>query len=397
MSARDVQRVLRFFPLAFLDEGGDEVVVGRTDIDSYGVFPSQGAALLREMCAGRDPADAAAWFQATYDDEVDMIAFLATLRELRFVTDERDAGEPPPSAGLESEALRFRRLGRALFAWPAWAFYAVLVGTAVIAVVKTPGLLPAPGHVLFSDLRIVVLATIVLGQVPLVMLHEAFHVLAARRLGVRSSIRVSHRLYFVVFETVLDGLAVVPSRKRYLPILAGMVADVLAVAALILAAAALPAPLHGACLALAFATLLRLAWQFCFFMRTDVYYLITTVTGCVDLHAAARQLLANHMNALLGRRDRIVDPAAWHARDRRAARWYAPLLVMGYAAAVGVLAVVVAPLAWAVLGGALEAVFLDDRPPSRQYWDSLAVLAVNGVQLIAAGVLAGRERVDRRR
>ena len=53
-------RPLRFHPLAFLEDGG-EVVVGRSDIDSYGVFPTDGAALVRELAAGRPPADAAAW------------------------------------------------------------------------------------------------------------------------------------------------------------------------------------------------------------------------------------------------------------------------------------------------------------------------------------------------
>jgi len=238
----------------------------------------------------------------------------------------------------------------------------------------------------------------VIGQVPLVLLHELFHVLAARRSGIDASIRMSHRFYFVVFETVLDGLAVAPRRTRYLPILAGMLADVLAIAALTLAAAVIsgtsPAAslVRGICLALAFATLLRLLWQFCFFMRTDVYYAVATATRCEDLHTAARQRLLNRVNAWLRRPDRIVDEALWHPRDRRAARWYAPLSIVGYAGAAAALVAVIAPLVWQVLGGALHAVFVDaDAPPGR-FWDSVAVLAANGVQIAAAAVLARRER-----
>ena len=47
---------------------------------------------------------------------------------------------------------------------------------------------------------------------------------------------MSHRLYFVVFETVMDGLVIVPRSKRYLPMLSGMLADLLIVCALTLIA-----------------------------------------------------------------------------------------------------------------------------------------------------------------
>jgi hypothetical protein len=283
-----------------------------------------------------------------------------------------------------------------MFAVPAWLCYAAIVAAAVVAVTRDPGLVPRPQHVVFSDYRIIVLATIVIGQVPLVLMHELFHVLAARRLGILASVRVSHRFYFVVFETVLDGLAVVPRRRRYLPILAGMLADMLAIAGLTLAAAAFSeSPLRGVCLALAFATLLRLGWQFCLFMRTDVYYLVAAAAGCVDLHTTARQLLANRVNAMLRRPSRIVDEAHWHPRDRRFAPWYVPLLILGYVGATVALLAIVAPLAWQVFGGAIEAVFIDGHRSPGQYWDSVAVLTANGVQIAAAAMIARRERHKR--
>ena len=81
---------LRFHPLAFLEDGG-EVVVGRSDIDSYGVFPADGAALVRELAAGRAPADAADWYAETYGERIDMADFVATLHELQLVRSEQRA------------------------------------------------------------------------------------------------------------------------------------------------------------------------------------------------------------------------------------------------------------------------------------------------------------------
>jgi hypothetical protein len=42
---------LRLHPLTYLDEG-DDVTLGRADIDSYGLFPPDGAALLQQLEAG---------------------------------------------------------------------------------------------------------------------------------------------------------------------------------------------------------------------------------------------------------------------------------------------------------------------------------------------------------
>ena len=47
----DLDQPLRLHPLTYLDEG-DEVTVGRADINSFGLFPADGAALLRRLEEG---------------------------------------------------------------------------------------------------------------------------------------------------------------------------------------------------------------------------------------------------------------------------------------------------------------------------------------------------------
>ena len=69
--------------------------------------------------------------------------------------------------------------------------------------------------------------------------HEAFHAPDGRRLGLNSKLSIGRRFYYLVFVASLDGLVAVPRRKRYLPMLAGMVLDVLVAASLTVAASAL--------------------------------------------------------------------------------------------------------------------------------------------------------------
>src|SRR5205814_2146056 len=145
-------------------------------------------------------------------------------------------------------------------------------------------------------------------------------------------LRISRRFYYIVFETALDGLVSVPRRKRYLPMLAGMLLDVLVIAALTLAAAGLHSAtgalgyVYRVLLSMAFVVLMRLAWQFYFFLRTDLYFLVTTAIGCNDLQTVARQMLHNHVSRLLRRPGKLIDPAAWTPRDRGVARWYCWLM-----------------------------------------------------------------------
>jgi hypothetical protein len=382
---------LRFHALTFLEDRG-EVVVGRSDIDSYGVFPPDGAALVRELAAGRAPETAAAWYAETYSERVDIDQFVATLRELRLVCDDE---EQPAATG--STEVRWQRLSRALFSTPAWACYGALVAAAIAACVAERDVLPSEESVLFTDYLVVIELSVLACQFVLMAFHESFHVLAGRRLGIRTSVALSHRFFFFVFETNLDGLAVVPRAKRYLPILAGLLADLLVVCAMTVTAyltrtSAGDITLVGAlCLALAFTTLLRMAWQFYLFLRTDIYVLICTMAGCNDLHNCARGVLANKVNKLLGRHDRLRDENQWHPTDRKVARWYLPLLVLGYAAVSAMLLRFVLPIAWTFVSTAVERV-LDGETATGEFWDSALLLTLTITQLAIAGAVALRQR-----
>lgn len=381
---------LRFHRLSFVADG-DDVVIGRRDIDSYGVFPEDGAELLRQLESGRPPNDAARWYEDTYGETVDMDSFLETLAELEFLRDGETVAMP------DVPVVRWQRLGQALFSPFAFVLYAALVLAATVAALSDPSLSPRPSNVFFTSSLVAVELTVVLGQLPLSALHELAHLLAGRRLGLASRIRLSNRFYFVVFETALDGLVSVPRGKRYLPMLAGMGADVVAMATLTIAAAltrgegGAPTLISGVCLALAFSTLPRIAWQFYFFLQTDVYHLASTVLGCIDLHTTARQWLTNRAYRLLGRHDRLVDEDRWHPRDRRAARWYAPLMLAGYAIAVGMAVVVAIPIAWRLFSSAIMALVSDDVPAS-SFWDAAGLFALTSAHATLAALLARRDR-----
>lgn len=406
-----------FHRLTFVAEHG-EVTVGRPDIDSYVSLPADGAELLRRLVEGMDTSEAARWYEGTYGEEVDIADFLDTLADCGFVRSRGEAsagaegsagttaaktaraGGTTPANGTPANAtpprVRYRRLGRWLFSAPAWVLFAAVAAACAVAMVREPQSRPRPHAIFLADSLLLTQVVLFAGQIPGLLWHELFHVLAARRLGVGSRMTVGRRMYFLVLETHLDGLLTVPPRRRYLPFAAGLVADGLLFSALTVGAA-LDAASGGlswpgrVALAFAFPTLFRMAWQFFFFLRTDLYYMVSTALGCTDLHGAAvarlRRTLrraplhdrpapdAPHRTPARGARE--DGDGAWSPRDTAVARWYAPAMAAG----------VVLLLAWAALGigpalfefGRRMAEGLTGtRPAGPRFWDSTgsAVLIV---------------------
>lgn len=364
----------------------DEVTVGCREIDSYWVLPIDGAELLRRLGTGMSPESAAQWYSSEYGETVDIVEFLETLTEMGLLALHGDTELAP---------VRWQRLGRALFSPVGWAVFAIVLVAALVAMARHPDLLPIYQHLFFTRYLTVISVTVFLGQFPLLLLHEACHALAGRRLGLPSRLRISNRLYFLVFETSLDGLVAVPRRKRYLPILAGVCCDMLVVAVLTLVAAALRQPaggqplIGGICLTLAFTTVLRIVWQLYFYLRTDLYYLVITVFGCVDLHDTARGMIVNRINRLVGRRA-LVDESAWHPTDRAVARWYSWLVVVGYLFSLGTLVVAALPAIVRMIGIVLT------RLSAGAGWadiaDTAVLLALTLGQFVVVFVVARRRR-----
>jgi hypothetical protein len=375
---------LEFHPLTFAEEP-DGVTVGRSDIASYALLPTDGAELLRRLTGGMPVQEAADWYRAEFGERIDMADFVDSLRELGFV---RADGE----ASASIRPVRLRALGKAVFSPVAWVCYAVLAGAAVVAMVSEPELRPRVHNVFFSPSLVLVQLVLAAVQLPAVLWHESLHMLAGRRLGLPTRLGVGRRWYYFVFETELNSLLGVPRAKRYLPFLAGMVGDLLLACLLtLLAAADLPGGLSWVgrlALAVAYLTLLRLAWQFYLFLRTDLYYVLTTALGCTNPHEATTAYLRAKLLWLPGVRLSTVDSQDFSPRDRKVAPWFAVITAAGVAFLVVTAVFVVLPMLLefthrvgaALSGGAARAGF----------WDSLLSLVLLAVQFVVLPLLAGR-------
>jgi len=370
--------------LTYLDEGA-EVTVGRPDIESYAVLPAEGAALLRRLAAGATPRAAADWYESTYADRVDIADFLDAIEELGFL-------RAPGESVVAQKPVRWVRLGRAVFSPVIGIGFVALLAAAVVAMVRHPQLAPSYRNMFFTNYLVAVELVAFLGQVPLLLLHEAAHTLAGRRLGLPTRLAIGRRLYYIVFLTTMDSLVSVPRRSRYLPMLAGILADLAVFAGLVLVAdLTWPGPVGRIALALAFATLLRVAWQGWLHLQTDLYYVVTTVLGCVDLQRTAKELLRNRLRRLFGRTAGLVDESGWHPRDAAVARWYSWLLPVGYAVSITTLLVAGIPAAGRMLSLVVASLNGSAHSVGRQ-WDAVVFLLLNVIQIVVLAAVAVRDR-----
>jgi catechol 2,3-dioxygenase-like lactoylglutathione lyase family enzyme len=201
---------------------------------------------------------------------------------------------------------------------------------------RFPYLRPTYRHIFFTKYLSLIPIALTASLVPLVLLHESFHALAGRRLGLPSTLSIGRRFYYLVAETRLDSLFSVPKRKRYLPFLAGMIADVVLLSVLTLIAGILhsqgfPSWCAGLCLAIAFTVVIRLLWQFLFYLETDLYFIASHALRCPDLQRATKFYIKTRVFRVLHRAPPQSDAdAVWADRDWAYARWYAPLLIIGY-------------------------------------------------------------------
>jgi len=379
-------------PLTFVVEG-DDVLVGRSGTDSYAVLPADGAALLKRMAGGASPAAAAAWYERTYRQPVDIGDFTAAIAELGFV---RAPGEPPAPVAR----VRLQRLSCALASRPALALYVAVILAWVLTIARHTEFAPHAGQVFFAHSVVLVQLLIVFGQVPWLFLHESAHVLAGRRVGLPSELGFGTRLYFVVFETRMPSLLSLPQRQRYFVFAAGMLLDLLAIRALGLLGYAL----HGrdgawqtvgaVALAMAFPICTRLAYQFLLFLQTDVYYIVATALGCYDLHSAARALVINRIWRVLRGPERVRPLDGWTERDLRVARWYAPLFAVGVTVMLAVWALALIPVMTGLVRMALDALAVGAGDP--RFWDAALFIAINVAQIAIFARVTLRNRVRAR-
>ena len=405
MTAVGDGEVVRLRPLSVVDDGGGSVI-GDPATGVFVSVPRVGGLVVRALLDGASVAEASAAAERFAGQPVNVGAFLERLAGLGLAADGAQAPRRPrPTAALQQrgwlsgpapERVRW------LFGRPAWAGYTALFLLGIACLIARPGLLPQPRDAYLLLHAGVGPSLVMLFPVAtaLTAVHECWHWLAARAAGLQARFGIDRRLYFVVFETDLSQLWALPRRRRYGPMLAGLAADSTMLAVLLafrLGAAELwwrpPAFAVHLAAALAFLEMSSMAWQCLLFMRTDLYAVLVTGTGCHNLWRVKTLLLRRALRILSP--EQAAELATAGRRDLAVAAWFRWLWLAGLIAAAGWFAWFYLPLlahltVWIGPG-------LKDSPATSRFWLTLGCAAILAWRFGTPAMLALRSAAHRSR
>ena len=402
----DLDVRLRVHALTVVRQGAD-YLVGDPATATYIVLPQIGVEVLDLLRSGASVRACASTIAATGVD-VDVLDFATQLCALGLA--ELDDVGPPAAPGSVERAgpppptdPTPRRRWWAVFVvgMPVWLLCGVSTVGTIAVLLARPALIPRVRDIFFLGTPVRSVVAIMLGTFALSFLHEGCHWLTARAEGVDARIRISRRMYVMVFETDLTRMWSLPRSRRFWPLLAGMAFDlVLLFAVLVLRLAAdlgrwqPGGRLAHALAALTFIQLGGLIPQFLLFLRTDLYAVLATATGSFDLWRVTGLLLRRHL--------RLASPAqqaelgSAHPRDLAVARWFVWLYAGGLGLAGWFFAVYFLPatvrlVSWIVhtLGAA--------APTTVAFWEASAFSAVLLSTRLLTAAVAVRDLIRRRR
>ncbi|MCM3765044.1 hypothetical protein [Neobacillus niacini] len=237
------------------------------------------------------------------DEEVDLIDFANQLLELELVA-EVD-GIKVEIREKQQDLLGFLgispKMGKFFFNKATMMLYAVLFVINILLFILKPALFPHFKDIFVFDLMVFNIPAWMVLSAVLVMIHEFGHILAMRSFNLPTRLEIGHRLILVVLETDMAQAWKLPSKDRNILYLAGLCFDS---AILFLALAGQLIFSEGSGLFLSFMklaaldTLIRMVYQFCIYMKTDLYYVFENVSGAYNLMENANQAIRNKFSFL---------------------------------------------------------------------------------------------------
>ncbi|HZM75702.1 MAG TPA: hypothetical protein VFC19_08235 [Candidatus Limnocylindrales bacterium] len=359
-------------------EDEDEYVVGDPGTGTFVAVPQVGARLIELLAAGRSIEEATEQIEEETGEYIDGIDFVEVLVEAG-VLDNRTGPEPPPDRKVKYWAVSKipARFVKPLFGRAAWTFYVFCLAASFAVFIFEPALIPSYEDTFFlPDILVDVLITNAV-VVFFAYVHEIWHGLAGAAAGIPSRLRLERRGIFPVLETDLSGLWALAPERRYSPFLAGMAID-----SVLLFASLAPRfawsrgwidPPPGLIRFLAlmvFTQLARIIFQTLAYLRTDMYLVMTTATGCRNLHQVTRLSLKRLIRKLPPDEAIILRDA--DTKDLKVARWYRWLYLAGLAWMVWFAFYYLLPSTRLVLGWLFSA--LSDAPVfSYGWWEAVAL------------------------
>lgn len=347
--AADAWNELQLIPLSIQQEG-DSYLVGSLDLNRFYQMPGIGVEIIRLLQGGLSLEEIKRRLSTTDAAEFDLDDFASTLVGIGFAhvgSSPMEINDAPAQGTKWLQAAG--KIGRAIFSWPSACLYSVVIIYAVSCVVKMPATLPSLNVFYFPHHLTASLLLLLLLYFAVVLLHELGHMLAAARVGINTYLGIGTRLWTIVMEADLTGVLSLPRRKRYLPLFAGLLTDVLNVSILVSIISHLVRVHANPFLiqllqALIMQILLVMSWQTNVFLRTDLYYVMCTALAYPDMDRDARLYLRALAHKMTRRRFGTELSPEQTPRRLKIVRIFSAIWILGRLGSLYLLLVIALPV-----------------------------------------------------
>ena len=234
-------------------------------------------------------------------EDVNILEFVEQLVELGLV---QAVDGVPVKRGQEKQA----KSASAGFLWiPYWVgrlffnktmnvFYLLLLVVNIFILIVNPQLFPHYKDLFLFDSMVLNMISYLLISIVLILIHEFGHVLAIRSYDLPAKLSIGNRLIFIVFETDLTQAWKLNPKQRKILYLAGMSFEQIILFLSFGFMLLFPDANFVGILGIVVLDLfIKFIYQCCFYMKTDVYYVIENVTGCYNLMENGQTYLSSFL------------------------------------------------------------------------------------------------------
>lgn len=368
------------YPFVRQQESEEELLIGRVDTNNFIMLPKEAVEVLDDLAQGKSVGEAQALYAERYGEIPDLADLLEQLESEGFVqplhSDTVRFGQQSSVTAAtasanpnQPRAVRFHftffpiRLAQVLFSPILLVCYALFIGGAAAIVVAQPSIVAGWRAMVVDQQMALFTLIIMLHGFVITFFHELGHAVAARSRGVDVRFGIGRRLWVIVAETDMSGIWSIQRNLRFLPIFAGMIVDLLSAAIMVYLAFMHQRQIinlsdFGYILVRAFmwSYLLNLLFQFYFFVRTDIYYVLSTWLRCSNLMGDTANYMINRFNRLLGRAE-VHNQAAIPERERKIIKRYAFFWLIGRILAFYSLFFLTLPILWSYSSILFERMF----------------------------------------
>ncbi|WP_088044282.1 hypothetical protein [Bacillus sp. EAC] len=269
----------------------DETLIGRYDLGDFLIMPNIAVDIIDMFCLGKSIAEVEVITREQLGQDVDVLDFAQDLvYEYKFVFTVDDTIVNPSLNRKDHFRWLSEPISKFFFRKSLYFFYTLLILSSMVIMGFNKKYFPVYSDIFFTKSTTIIILTLVISGWLLTLFHETAHLIAARSLGIGSRFGLSHRLVFAVAETDMSNIVLVEPAKRYRAYFAGMVCDGIIMSMgiwlqflLDTSFPSIPSFLISVYKLINFILLMRLAFQFMFFMKTDMYYVFATLFKCNNL------------------------------------------------------------------------------------------------------------------